>query len=80
MSNILAFTGQNNVRNAGRRAIDTEILLREAQTQSRDSQRYLHAVARMNYLHARYRKGGKIQDEDLLHMLGDGTLEYFARR
>ncbi|KAF2015247.1 hypothetical protein BU24DRAFT_369172 [Aaosphaeria arxii CBS 175.79] len=75
MSKLFAVTGQNNVRNAGKRAVDTEILLRESQTQPRNSQRYMDAVARMNYLHARYRKAGKILDKDLLHTLGDGALE-----
>ncbi|CAN9177907.1 unnamed protein product [Alternaria alternata] len=75
MSKLFAVTGQNNIRNAGRRAVDTEILLRESQTQPRDSERYMDAVARMNYLHARYRKAGKILDADLLHTLGDGALE-----
>ncbi|KAH7353175.1 hypothetical protein BKA66DRAFT_475816 [Pyrenochaeta sp. MPI-SDFR-AT-0127] len=75
MSKLFAVTGQNNVRNAGRRAIDTEILLRESQVQPRESERYRDAVARMNYLHARYRKAGKILDTDLLHTLGDGALE-----
>jgi hypothetical protein len=75
MSKLFAVTGQNNTRNAGRRAVDTEILLRESQTQPRDSERYMDAVARMNYLHARYRKAGKILDMDLLHTLGDGALE-----
>ncbi|KAL4753958.1 hypothetical protein BDW72DRAFT_209294 [Aspergillus terricola var. indicus] len=62
-------------RNAGKRAVDTEILLREAQSQPRDSDRYATAVARMNYLHARYRRANKITDADLLHTLGDGLLE-----
>jgi hypothetical protein len=75
MSKLFAVTGQNNIRNAGRRAVDTEVLLRESQTQPRDSERYMDAVARMNYLHARYRKAGKILDTDLLHTLGDGALE-----
>ncbi|RYP11826.1 hypothetical protein DL767_011441 [Monosporascus sp. MG133] len=75
MSKLFAVTGQNNTRNAGKRAVDTEILLRESQTQPPDTERYMNAVARMNYLHARYRKAGKILDEDLLHTLGDGALE-----
>lgn len=75
MSKLFAVTGQNNHRNAGKRAVDTEILLREVQTKPRDSKRYMNAVARMNYLHARYRKAGKILDEDLLHTLGDGAAE-----
>lgn len=75
MSKLFAVTGQNNTRNAARRAVDTQILLRESQTQPRESERYMDAVARMNYLHARYRKAGKILDSDLLHTLGDGALE-----
>lgn len=35
----------------------------------------MNAVARLNYLHARYRKAGKILDAGLLHALGDGALE-----
>ncbi|KAL6912554.1 hypothetical protein FSST1_010314 [Fusarium sambucinum] len=77
MSKLFAVTGQNNKRNAGKRAIDTQILLREAQSQLRDSDRYATAVARMNYLHARYRRANKITDLDLLHTLGDGLGEIF---
>ncbi|KAG2414548.1 hypothetical protein HFD88_003739 [Aspergillus terreus] len=75
MSKLFAVTGQNNRRNAGKRAVDTEILLRESQSQLRDSDRYASAVARMNYLHARYRRANKITDDDLLHTLGDGLAE-----
>ncbi|CAG8058078.1 unnamed protein product [Penicillium olsonii] len=75
MSKLFAVTGQNNKKNAGKRAVDTEILLREAQSKPRDSDRYMRAVARMNYLHARYRKANKITDDDLLHTLGDGLFE-----
>ncbi|KAL2840409.1 hypothetical protein BJY01DRAFT_236762 [Aspergillus pseudoustus] len=75
MSKLFAVTGQNNRRNAGKRAVDTEILLRESQSQPRDSARYAAAVARMNYLHARYRRANKITDVDLLHTLGDGLAE-----
>ena len=51
MSKLFAVTGQNNKRNSGKRAVDTEILLREAQSKPRDSDRYMSAVARMNYLY-----------------------------
>ncbi|KAF4462825.1 hypothetical protein FALBO_10353 [Fusarium albosuccineum] len=77
MSKLFAVTGQNNRRNAGKRTVDTEILLRESQSQLRDSDRYATAVARMNYLHARYRRANKITDTDLLHTLGDGLGEIF---
>ncbi|CAG8891821.1 unnamed protein product [Penicillium egyptiacum] len=75
MSKLFAVTGQNNKRNSGKRAVDTEILLREVQSKPRDSDRYTSAVARMNYLHARYRRASKITDNDLLHTLGDGLAE-----
>ncbi|KAL4978707.1 hypothetical protein BDW66DRAFT_157932 [Aspergillus desertorum] len=75
MSKLFAVTGRNNRRNAGKRAVDTEILLREGQSQRRDSDGYAAAVARMNYLHARYRRAHKITDNDLLHTLGDGLFE-----
>ncbi|KGO42352.1 hypothetical protein PEX1_000950 [Penicillium expansum] len=75
MSKLFAVTGQNNKRNSGKRAVDTEILLREVQSKPRDSDRYASAVARMNYLHARYRRANKITDNDLLHTLGDGLAE-----
>lgn len=77
MSKLFAVTGQNNRKNGGKRAIDTEILLREVQSKDRQSMRYIQAVARMNYLHSRYRKAGKIVDEDLLHTLGSGIVELF---
>ncbi|KAL1878767.1 hypothetical protein Daus18300_002043 [Diaporthe australafricana] len=41
MSKLFAVTGQNNRRNAGKRSVDTEILLRETQSQPRDSDRNL---------------------------------------
>ncbi|KAJ5399399.1 hypothetical protein N7465_009888 [Penicillium sp. CMV-2018d] len=75
MSKLFAVTGQNNKRNSGKRAVDTEILLREVQSKPRDSDRYTSAVARMNYLHARYRRANKITNNDLLHTLGDGLAE-----
>ncbi|KAI9162758.1 Mycophenolic acid synthesis protein B [Paramyrothecium foliicola] len=77
MSRLFAATGQNTRKTSGKRAIDTEILLREVQSRPRTSERYRQAVARMNYLHARYRKAGKILDEDLLHTLGDNVVEIF---
>ncbi|KAI0380597.1 hypothetical protein F5Y04DRAFT_95136 [Hypomontagnella monticulosa] len=77
MSKLFAVTGQNNRKNSGKRMIDTEVLLREAQTRHPTSERYMRAVARMNYLHSRYRKAGKILDEDMLHTLGSGIVEIF---
>ncbi|KAF5689920.1 hypothetical protein FCIRC_1154 [Fusarium circinatum] len=77
MSKLFAVTGQNNARNGGKRVVDTEILIREVQHNSRLSSCYQTAVARMNYLHSRYRQAGKILDEDLLHTLGSSVVEIF---
>lgn len=77
MSKLFAATGQNIRKTAGKRAVDTEILLREVQSKDRQSIRYMQAVARMNYLHSRYRKAGKILDADLLHTLGSAVVELF---
>ncbi|KFY43048.1 hypothetical protein V494_02122 [Pseudogymnoascus sp. VKM F-4513 (FW-928)] len=77
MSKLFAATGQNNRKTAGKRSVDTEILLREVQSKDRQSIRYMQAVARMNYLHTRYRKAGKILDEDLLHTLGSAVVAIF---
>ncbi|KAF3016514.1 hypothetical protein E8E14_011234 [Neopestalotiopsis sp. 37M] len=77
MSKLFAVTGQNTRKNAGKRAVDTEILIREVQSNSNDSQRYMKSIARMNYLHARYRQAGKILDDDLLHTLGTNVVEIF---
>ncbi|OBT48208.1 hypothetical protein VE00_00979 [Pseudogymnoascus sp. WSF 3629] len=77
MSKLFAATGQNIRKTGGKRAVDTEILLREVQSKDRQSIRYMQAVARMNYLHSRYRKAGKILDADLLHTLGSAVVELF---
>lgn len=74
MSKLFAVTGQNNRKNAGKHAVETEILLRESHSHQRGSLRYQQAVARMNYLHSRYRKA-KILDLDMLHILGSGLYE-----
>lgn len=68
-------TGQNTLKNAPKRAVDTNILLMETQTNPVTSDRHFKAIARMNYLHARFRAAGKILDADMLHTLGDGLAE-----
>ena len=78
MTKLFAVTGQLNPQLGPKRAIDTEIILREARANNRTSERYMNAVARMNYLHARWRKAGKILDQDMLHTLGSGIVETFA--
>lgn len=51
MSKLFAVTGQNLVHNAGKRSVDTEVILRQSQSNPRDSDRYATAVAWMNYLY-----------------------------
>lgn len=50
ISRLMMSTGQSSRRNVGKRAIDTEILLRESSLNIRGSERYAIAVARINYL------------------------------
>ncbi|KAK5283489.1 hypothetical protein LTS13_008083 [Exophiala xenobiotica] len=75
MTKLFMATGQNNPKNAAKRAVDTNILLMETQTNPVTSNRHFQAIARINYLHARYRAAGKILDDDMLHTLGDGLAE-----
>jgi len=77
ISKLLVATGQLSEKNASKRAADTEVLLAEVQYTDPTSTRHLQAIARMNYLHDRYRKAGKILDEDMLHTLASGVVETF---
>ncbi|KAF7194344.1 Mycophenolic acid biosynthesis cluster protein B [Pseudocercospora fuligena] len=77
MTRVFVVTGQILTKNAPKRSVDTEILLREVHSQDRTSERYMQSVARMNFLHSRWRKAGKILDEDMLHTLGSGIVETF---
>lgn len=76
ISKLLAATGQlSNPNSASKRAADTGILIVEAVLNEPGSDRNLDAVARMNYLHDRYRKAGKIADDDMLYTLSLFCLE-----
>ena len=75
MSRLFAVIGQNTPRNGAKCATDTEILLREGQTNPHDSERHQISAARMNILHVRYRKARQITDKALLHNLSDGAHE-----
>ncbi|KAM0145645.1 hypothetical protein ACHAPG_011529 [Botrytis cinerea] len=77
ISKLLVATGNLSQKNASKRAADTEVLLAEVQYSDPTSERYLQAVARINFLHSRYRSSGKILDEDLLHTLSSGVVETF---
>lgn len=63
--------------NAAKRASDTEVLMTEVQNSDPESLRHLQAIARVNFLHDRCRKAGKILNQDMLYTLGDAMMEMF---
>jgi len=76
ISSLLAATGQlSSPASASKRAADTGILIVEAVLNEPGTERNLDAVARMNFLHDRYRKAGKIKDDDMLYTLSLFALE-----
>jgi hypothetical protein len=76
ISHLLATTGQlASDATASKRATDTGVLVTEFVLNNPDSDRKLEGIARMNYLHDRYRKAGKISDPDMLYTLGLFALE-----
>jgi hypothetical protein len=56
-------------KNASKRYADTGVLIQEFTTWSPPSERTIKALARMNYIHSRYQKAGKISNDDLLNTL-----------
>lgn len=77
MTKLFQATGQLNERNAPKRAADTEVLLNEVHDRQPGSNEHLLAISRMNYLHSRFRKAGKILEEDMLHTLGSAVVDIF---
>ncbi|KAB8231143.1 uncharacterized protein BDW43DRAFT_313225 [Aspergillus alliaceus] len=75
MTKLFVATRQLNEKNASKRAADTEVVLNEVHDREPGSDSHLMGIARMNYLHARYRKAGKILDEDMLHTLGSAVVD-----
>ena len=76
MSSLLVATGQlSDIETASKRVADTGVLLLEFALNEPTSQRATQAIVRMNYLHARYRKAGKITNDDLLYTLSLFALE-----
>lgn len=76
ISKLLCETQQlSQVEYAGRRYSDTVILIVEFLSHSPTSERANSAIARMNYLHGRYQKAGKISNDDLLYTLSLFVLE-----
>ncbi|KAI2473136.1 hypothetical protein F4781DRAFT_223114 [Annulohypoxylon bovei var. microspora] len=76
ISSVLVSTGQlSESSTASKRAADTGILITEIVLNEPSSIRVIDGVARINYLHGRYRKSGKITDNDMLYTLGLFALE-----
>ncbi|KAF1840707.1 uncharacterized protein K460DRAFT_380504 [Cucurbitaria berberidis CBS 394.84] len=76
ISKLLCATQQlGHVEYAGRRFADTSLLIIEFLGHSPSSERANSAIARMNYLHSRYQKAGKISNDDLLFTLSLFVLE-----
>lgn len=83
ISRLLAHTAELlNDETAGKRAADTRILIVETVQNPVISERRLRALARINYLHAPYRRTGKILEDDMLYTLSLFALEpvRWARR
>ena len=60
---------------ASKRIADTGVLILEFTLNSPSSERAIKAISRTNYLHAPYRKSGKITNDDLLYTLSLFALE-----
>ena len=76
VSSLLVSTGElSGTETASKRTADTGVLLLEFCLNKQSSQRSTEAIARMNYLHSRYIKAGKITNVDLLYTLSVFALE-----
>lgn len=76
ISKLLCETQQlGKVEYAGRRYADTSILIVEFLANSPSTERANAAIARMNWLHGRYQKAGKISNDDMLYTLSLFVLE-----
>ena len=76
VSSLLVATGElADQTTASKRTADTGVLLLEFALNKPSSIRSRTAIARMNYLHSRYQKAGKIKDLDMLYTLGVFALE-----
>ncbi|PVH74715.1 hypothetical protein DL98DRAFT_519052 [Cadophora sp. DSE1049] len=70
ISGLLCATKEfSTPENAGKRYADTTVLIQEFAGHHPKSERVIKAIARMNYIHSRYQKAGKISNEDLLYTL-----------
>lgn len=70
ISQLLVKTGELCADDtASKRAADTGVLILEVLENHPTDKRGMEAMARMNYLHNRYRKAGKISNDDMLYTL-----------
>ncbi|KAI9724273.1 MAG: hypothetical protein M1828_003697 [Chrysothrix sp. TS-e1954] len=76
ISRLLKHTGHlTDKATVSKRAADTGVILAEIVLNSPSSDRAIAAVARMNQLHAPYRKGNRISNDDMLYTLSLFALE-----
>ena len=76
VSSLLVATGQlASAETASKRTADTGVLLLEFALNKPSSERTIKAIARMNYLHGRYQRSGKIRNADMLYTLSLFALE-----
>ncbi|KAI9050743.1 hypothetical protein LZ554_004863 [Drepanopeziza brunnea f. sp. 'monogermtubi'] len=79
ISGLLAATKElSTPENASKRYTDTAILIQEFSGHHPKSARVIKALARMNYIHSRYQKAGKISNSDLLYTLSVFVTEPIA--
>ncbi|RDW63500.1 hypothetical protein BP6252_11045 [Coleophoma cylindrospora] len=70
ISSLLAATKEfSTPENASKRYADTGVLIAEFSSHPPRHERVVKAIARMNYIHSRYQKAGKISNDDLLYTL-----------
>ncbi|KAI9668616.1 MAG: hypothetical protein M1831_001055 [Alyxoria varia] len=73
---LLVATGElSNESTASQRGSDTGVLIMEFALNKPSSERARTAISRMNYLHSRYQKAGKISNDDMLYTLSLFALE-----
>ena len=76
ISSLLVATSQLSTKaTAGKRYVDTTVLIKEFMGHPPTSTRTLEAIGRMNYLHGIYRDRGRISDDDMLYTLALFALE-----
>ncbi|KAH8645348.1 hypothetical protein BX600DRAFT_391519 [Xylariales sp. PMI_506] len=76
ISRLLVATSQLSAdATVSKRATDTGVIMSEIIYNDPSSDRCIDGISRMNYLHKRYRKAGKILDNDMLYTLSLFALE-----